>query len=123
MVGGCYHSPIAGRNFPTDTDGTDHIWKSGGYADSATVMASMEIFNCPVSPCGCLADADANCNGNGNGYSNGYGNCNAYSNCQRQNYPHTAAASHAAASAVRPALDRFFGDSRYSRVPVIVYFS
>ena len=43
----------ARRNFPTDTDGTNHIWLSGGYAsDGATVLDSMEIFSCPVSPCG-----------------------------------------------------------------------
>src|SRR5205823_5742941 len=43
---------IAGRNFAADTDGTNNIWKAGGYAsDGATIIASMEIFNCPVSPC------------------------------------------------------------------------
>jgi hypothetical protein len=35
------------RNFPTDTNGTDHIWLSGGYGPTD----SMEIFSCPVSPC------------------------------------------------------------------------
>jgi N-acetylneuraminic acid mutarotase len=41
------------RNFPTATNGTDHIWLAGGYgADGATVLDSMEIFSCPVSPCG-----------------------------------------------------------------------
>src|SRR5262249_27102668 len=44
---------LAGRNFAADTDGTNNIWKAGGYAsDGATIIASMEIFNCPVSPCG-----------------------------------------------------------------------
>jgi hypothetical protein len=44
---------LAGRNFAADTDGTNRIWKAGGYADDgATIIASMEIFNCPVSPCG-----------------------------------------------------------------------
>jgi hypothetical protein len=40
------------RNFPTDTNGTDHIWLGGGYAsDGVTPMNSMEIFQCtaPVS--------------------------------------------------------------------------
>ncbi len=38
------------RNFPTDTNGTDHIWLAGGY-EPATPAADMEIFNCPqVSP-------------------------------------------------------------------------
>jgi hypothetical protein len=42
----------ARRNFPTDTDGTNIIWLSGGYAnDGITVLDSMEIFTCPVSPC------------------------------------------------------------------------
>ena len=39
------------RNFPTDTDGTNRIWLAGGYEPSAPA-ADMEIFNCPVSPCG-----------------------------------------------------------------------
>jgi plastocyanin len=35
----------ARRNFPTDTNGTDHIWLSGGYdTDGITPLASMEIF-------------------------------------------------------------------------------
>ena len=35
----------ARRNFPTDTDGTTHIWLSGGYdVDGVTPLASMEIF-------------------------------------------------------------------------------
>jgi len=43
----------ARRNFPTATDGTTHIWLSGGYAsDGVTVLDSMEIFSCSVSPCG-----------------------------------------------------------------------
>ena len=42
----------ARRNFPTDTDGTNHIWLSGGYgSDGVTLLDSMEIFTCPVSPC------------------------------------------------------------------------
>jgi len=43
---------IAGRNFAADTDGTNNIWKAGGYDAALTIIASMEIFNCPVSPCG-----------------------------------------------------------------------
>jgi hypothetical protein len=31
------------RNFPTDTNGTDHIWLAGGY-EPATPAADMEIF-------------------------------------------------------------------------------
>ena len=35
----------ARRSFPTDTDGTTHIWLSGGYdVDNLTPLASMEIF-------------------------------------------------------------------------------
>jgi hypothetical protein len=38
----------ARRNFPTDTNGTDHIWLSGGYdIDGVTPLASTEIFFCP----------------------------------------------------------------------------
>jgi hypothetical protein len=43
---------IAGRNFAADTDGTNNIWKAGGYDSGLAIIASMEIFNCPVSPCG-----------------------------------------------------------------------
>src|SRR5262249_8150717 len=43
---------IAGRNFAADTDGTNNIWKAGGYDSTLAIIASMEIFNCPVSPCG-----------------------------------------------------------------------
>jgi N-acetylneuraminic acid mutarotase len=43
----------AGRNFAADTDGTNNIWKAGGYSDDGvTKIATTEIFNCPVSPCG-----------------------------------------------------------------------
>src|SRR5436309_12740936 len=39
------------RNFPTDTDGTNRIWLAAGY-EPTTPAADMQIFNCPVSPCG-----------------------------------------------------------------------
>jgi Kelch motif len=42
----------ARRNFPTDTNGTDHIWLAGGYDSGGVPTDSMEIFSCPVSPCG-----------------------------------------------------------------------
>src|SRR5438874_6133274 len=35
----------ARRNFPTDTNGTDHIWLPGGYAsDNVTLLDSTEVF-------------------------------------------------------------------------------
>jgi hypothetical protein len=40
----------ARRNFPTDTDSTNRIWLAGGYAPTSPT-ASMEIFDCPNSPC------------------------------------------------------------------------
>src|SRR5882724_8890396 len=41
----------ARRNFPTDTNGTDRIWLSGGYAsDGITPLSSMEIFMCQGAP-------------------------------------------------------------------------
>ena len=40
----------ARRNFAADTDSTNNIWIAGGYTVVPT--ASMEIFDCPVSPCG-----------------------------------------------------------------------
>jgi N-acetylneuraminic acid mutarotase len=42
----------ARRNAATDTDGTNNIWLAGGYDSGVAPTASMEIFNCPVSPCG-----------------------------------------------------------------------
>src|SRR5437867_2160333 len=41
----------ARRNFAADTDGTNRIWLAGGYPPTSPTD-SMEIFNCPVSPCG-----------------------------------------------------------------------
>jgi len=41
----------ARRNFPADTDGTNNIWLAGGY-EPASPAADLEIFHCPVSPCG-----------------------------------------------------------------------
>src|SRR6266478_7147551 len=45
------NSPVAAfntarRNFPTDTNGTDHIWLAGGYDSTGLPTASMEIFAC-----------------------------------------------------------------------------
>ena len=37
---------IAGRNFAADTDGSNNIWKAGGYDSNLAIIASMEIFNC-----------------------------------------------------------------------------
>ena len=34
----------ARRNFPTDTDGSSHIWLAGGYNSTGAPTASMEIF-------------------------------------------------------------------------------
>jgi hypothetical protein len=40
----------ARRNFPTDTDGSSHIWLSGGYdIDGVTPLASTEIFTCVLA--------------------------------------------------------------------------
>jgi Kelch motif protein len=41
----------ARRNSAMDTDGSDNIWVAGGYDASGAIVAGMEIFNCPVSPC------------------------------------------------------------------------
>ena len=58
----------ARRNPAADTDGTNNIWLAGGLDPNLVALASMEIFNCPVSPCG-TRNSDAN------SYSYGYGNC------------------------------------------------
>jgi len=42
----------ARRNFAADTDGTNNIWIAGGYDSNVAPTDSLEIFNCPVSPCG-----------------------------------------------------------------------
>jgi Kelch motif len=42
----------ARRNAAYDTDGTNNIWLAGGYDSGLAIISSMEIFNCPVSPCG-----------------------------------------------------------------------
>ena len=106
---------IAGRNFAADTDGTNNIWKAGGYDSDLAIIASMEIFNCPVSPCGSPSPTPTATG----------------TPVQRQRlllppsqvYSYTAAASHTAASAVRlPFSGRFFGDSRSLASPRNAYF-
>jgi plastocyanin len=42
----------ARRNPAADTDGTNNIWLAGGLDPNLLPLASTEIFNCPVSPCG-----------------------------------------------------------------------
>src|SRR5207249_2454329 len=42
----------ARRNSANDTDGTNNIWLAGGLDPNLVSLASTEIFNCPVSPCG-----------------------------------------------------------------------
>jgi hypothetical protein len=42
----------ARRNAANDTDGTNNIWLAGGIDENLGSLASTEIFNCPVSPCG-----------------------------------------------------------------------
>ena len=55
-------SPTARRNFPTDTDGTDHIWLSGGYdSDGATACLDGNLQLPAVE-----SHANAYCDGNGN---------------------------------------------------------
>src|SRR5437870_2432283 len=44
--------PDARRNSAMDTDGTNRVWFAGGYDGGGAIVASMYIFNCPVSPCG-----------------------------------------------------------------------
>ena len=39
----------ARRNFPTDTDGSSHVWLAGGYEPTAPT-ASMEIFSICGTP-------------------------------------------------------------------------
>ena len=55
---------IAGRNFAADTDGTNNIWKAGGYDSGLAIIASMEIFNCPGES---LWGADTHTNSHTNG--------------------------------------------------------
>ena len=43
---------FARRNPAADTDGTNNIWLAGGLDPNLASLASTEIFNCPVSPCG-----------------------------------------------------------------------
>ena len=96
--------PTAGRNFAADTDGTNNIWKAGGYAsDGATIIATTELFNCPVSPCASpsptpTATATATADSLNNAIGNANGNDQAYSNSKRAS--HTTAASHTGSPAV-----------------------
>ena len=116
--------PTAGRNFAADTDGTNNIWKAGGYDNVAlTIIASMEIFNCPVSPCGSPRPRRR--------HGTATPTATATPTQRRRlllpggrTTPDAAAASHAAASAVRPSLTVVFlrGLAIFAS-PRIAYFS
>jgi hypothetical protein len=41
---------FARRNFPTDTNGTDHVWVWGGYTIPDQDSATLEIFSCRRAP-------------------------------------------------------------------------
>ncbi len=87
----------ARRNFATDTDGTNRIWMAGGYDGTGAIVASMEIFNCPVSPCS-VRDTHTNADA----YSHAYTNTNAYTDCNAYSYTY-ARADHAARACLQSA--------------------
>ena len=65
----------ARRNSANDTDGTNNIWLAGGIDENLGSLASTEIFNCPVSPCGspyAYTDSNGNCNSDCNGNRDGH---------------------------------------------------
>jgi len=43
-----YSQAFVMPDFPTDTDGTDHIWLWGGYTISDQDSGTMEILSCPA---------------------------------------------------------------------------
>ena len=117
----------ARRNFPTDTDGTTHIWLSGGYdVDGITPLSSMEIFcqgggtptPTPTATATATATATSNCDGNSHRHiiSNGDGHCHRVSigDCHRHGisipngdtttrsprHANTAPSAHARASSI-----------------------
>ena len=91
-------SPTARRNFPTDTDGTNHIWLAGGYdSNGVTLLASMEIFDCPVSPCGSPSPTPT---ATTTATATPTSTPQTYSDSKRSSY--AAPASHTCASAVTP---------------------
>ena len=64
-------SPNARRNFPTDTDGTNHIWLSGGYDSHGVAVIGLDgnLQLSSESLWVALANTHAYCNGNA--YCNG----------------------------------------------------
>ena len=101
--------PTAGRNFAADTDGTNNIWKAGGY-DSGRYHNRLDgNLQLPgESLWVAFAYADGNRNVNGKGHSDSETRSDA------------AAASHTAASALRPAFTVVPSGTRdHSRVPAL----
>ena len=84
----------ARRNFPTDTDGTNNIWLSGGYAsDGVTPLSSHGNLPLPGESLWSIADANCDCNSNGRSkryaYRDGNSNGNSatrYSNANTNPY-------------------------------------
>ena len=94
--------PTAGRNFAADTDGTNNIWKAGGYAsDGATIIATAELFNCPMSPCASPSPTPtATATATATASASATPTTTPTANTWRQNYTHTAAASHTGSPAI-----------------------
>ena len=108
----------ARRNFPTDTNGTDHIWLSGGYAsDGITPLSSMEIFcqgggtptPTPTATATATATVDRNCNCDCDGHRHSIANCDGHRHSisptatlhtGNSGYPNTAASANTTASPI-----------------------
>ena len=87
---------MLGRNFAADTDGTNNIWKAGGYdSDGLTIIATTEILQLlSESLRVALAYAD------GNSYRYGNSDTNTNNNANTKEYTDSKAASDAEAASV-----------------------
>ena len=112
----------ARRNFPTDTNGTDHIWLSGGYdVDGVTPLSSMEIFDCPQASPTPTPTATATATATATPTATAQRQLHQLRQQQRpglvqlQESIHTAAAPSGASAVSLGAIRSFFGNSRSIR--------
>ena len=105
---------IAGRNFAADTDGTNNIWKAGGYDswpshnrfDGNLQLPGESLCNCLADTygngnayCNCNCDCDGNCHGDRNSHTHADGDANIDA-VRRKMYSDAAASSDSSASPV-----------------------
>ena len=100
----------AGRNFAADTDGTNNIWKAGGYAEYVPPHRLDGNLQLPgeslwvayaYTHATCNGDANGNCHSDRNSHSHAHGDTNTDA-VRRKVYSDAAASSNSSASPIAP---------------------